>query len=495
MQRFIDNWSTQLTAAAAADAVQLSVDPAEAARLTGLGTGDYYLLTLAALDGSGVEVAWEIVKVTAKALGLLTVERHQEGSAALIWATGSRIAARATAATLERLRDIPAGAPVGSSTPQPLGTATPGVSTSSSRQDHVHEMPSPADIGAATSAQGALADSAVQPGDLADVATSGAYADLSGKPAIPSTAADVGAIATAQKGAANGVATLGSDSQIPLAQLPATAITNTTVVASEAAMLALSVQEGDCAIRTDISTSFILRAEPASTLGNWQELLSPAAGGGAPVGSSTPQPLGTATPGVSTSSSRQDHVHEMPSPADIGAATAAQGALADSAVQPGDLADVATTGAYADLSGKPTIPSTAADVGAIATAQKGAANGVATLGSDSKIPRAQLPAPVVLQVIASAHSLDLDDAGAYLRHTSVGAATVTVTAQADVAWEDDAEVHIRRAASGTLTITPGSGVTLNPPSGGTLGLTNAMTVTLKRVAEDEWDVIGQTVPA
>lgn len=41
---------------------------------------------------------------------------------------------------------------------------------------------------------------------------------------------------------------------------------------------------------------------------------------------------------------------------DVGAATAAQGAKADTAVQPGDLATVATTGAYSDLTGKPTIP-------------------------------------------------------------------------------------------------------------------------------------------
>lgn len=37
-------------------------------------------------------------------------------------------------------------------------------------------------------------------------------------------------------------------------------------------------------------------------------------------------------------------------------ATAAQGALADTAVQPADLATVATSGSYADLSNKPTIP-------------------------------------------------------------------------------------------------------------------------------------------
>lgn len=41
-------------------------------------------------------------------------------------------------------------------------------------------------------------------------------------------------------------------------------------------------------------------------------------------------------------------------------ATAAQGALADTAVQPGDLAAVATTGAYADLSGLPALGTAAA---------------------------------------------------------------------------------------------------------------------------------------
>lgn len=48
-----------------------------------------------------------------------------------------------------------------------------------------------------------------------------------------------------------------------------------------------------------------------------------------------------------------NHTH---TPASIGAATAAQGAKADTAVQPGSLAPVATSGAYADLTGKPSIP-------------------------------------------------------------------------------------------------------------------------------------------
>ena len=325
MQKFIDNWSASLLAPATASAVSLSVEPAKAALLTGLGSGNFYRLTLVEVDASGTEIDWDVVQVTAVAGGVLTVSRT---GTARSWSAGALIEARLTAEGMEELRDTAGGAAVGSDMPQALGSASPGASAQASRQDHVHPAPTPGDIGAATAAQGALADTAVQPADLATVATTGAYADLTGKPTIPSAAAEVGAIATTEKGAANGVATLGSDSKIPLAQLPATAITSTYVVANEAAMLALTAQEGDVAIRPDINTSFILAAEPASTLSNWQEILAPSAGGGAPVGSSTPQPLGTATPGVSSSASRQDHVHGMPSAADVGADPAGTAAAA-----------------------------------------------------------------------------------------------------------------------------------------------------------------------
>jgi len=60
------------------------------------------------------------------------------------------------------------------------------------------------------------------------------------------------------------------------------------------------------------------------------------------------------------------------SAADVGAATTAQGALADSAVQPGDLATVATSGAYSDLTGTPTLGTAAStDSTDYATAAQG----------------------------------------------------------------------------------------------------------------------------
>ena len=82
-------------------------------------------------------------------------------------------------------------------------------------------------------------------------------------------------IASTEKGANNGVATLGSDGKLTAGQIPDVTITDTFVVSSQAAMLALTAQTGDVAVRTDVNKTFILTASPASTLGNWQELLTP----------------------------------------------------------------------------------------------------------------------------------------------------------------------------------------------------------------------------
>lgn len=79
-----------------------------------------------------------------------------------------------------------------------------------------------------------------------------------------------------QKGIANGIAPLDSNGKVPFDHIPATAIAEVFVVASEAAMLAISgVGVGDIAIRSDLNRSFILRATPGTTLSNWNELLTP----------------------------------------------------------------------------------------------------------------------------------------------------------------------------------------------------------------------------
>lgn len=89
-----------------------------------------------------------------------------------------------------------------------------------------------------------------------------------------------------------------------------------------------------------------------------------------------------------------------------GKASAAQGALADSATQPGDLAAVATSGDYADLSGTPTVVDELADLdttvtgseldalaaGAQLTSEKGQTGGYASLDGGGAVPYDELPA-------------------------------------------------------------------------------------------------------
>jgi hypothetical protein len=85
-----------------------------------------------------------------------------------------------------------------------------------------------------------------------------------------------GYVATALVGVSNGVASLDSSGLIPASQMPSIAISDYLgAVASQAAMLGLVGQRGDWCNRTDINTTFILAAEPASTLGNWVPLLTP----------------------------------------------------------------------------------------------------------------------------------------------------------------------------------------------------------------------------
>jgi len=96
---------------------------------------------------------------------------------------------------------------------------------------------------------------------------------------MPNANVDLGLIATAiqssEKGAINGVATLDAAGLLPTSQLPPLAITSTFVVASEAAQLALVVQEGDVAVRSDENKSYIALNATNGAMSDWQLLLTP----------------------------------------------------------------------------------------------------------------------------------------------------------------------------------------------------------------------------
>ena len=78
---------------------------------------------------------------------------------------------------------------------------------------------------------------------------------------------------TATKAQPSGLASLDGSGLVPVAQLPSIALSEYLgPVASQAAMLALTGQRGDWCIRTDLSATFVLNAEPSSTLANWTQL-------------------------------------------------------------------------------------------------------------------------------------------------------------------------------------------------------------------------------
>lgn len=88
-----------------------------------------------------------------------------------------------------------------------------------------------------------------------------------------------------------------------------------------------------------------------------------------------------------------------------------------------------------------------------------------------------------------------DNVDVYNRFTNAGNSTCTVPPNSSVAFPIGHRIPIRRAADANLTLTPGAGVTLNAPSGGTLVMTDRMTAELVKVGTNEWDVVGQTVAA
>ena len=176
-----------------------------------------------------------------------------------------------------------------------------------------------------------------------------------------------------------------------------------------------------------------------------------------------------------------------------------------------EAADTATAAALLGVDGKAPLTHasrhasggadalTPAAIGAVAAAEKGAAGGVATLGTDGKVTAAQAASDVV-QVTIGARTLSLADAGKflYLRNGSAEAQayTITVPAQGDVAFPTGTEIELFRYTSGSVTIQAASGVYLMR-AGGTVAAGNSVqigqrfgVVALKKFSASLWLVAG-----
>lgn len=132
---------------------------------------------------------------------------------------------------------------------------------------HTHSMADISDFtGAqfATSAQGVLADTALQPGDnITQLNNNAGYINTEADP-----------IYMSQKGQPLGTATLDANGKILQSQIPSLAINNTFVVNNEVSMLAVPAETGDIAIRTDANETYILQGNDPTSISDWVKVLS-----------------------------------------------------------------------------------------------------------------------------------------------------------------------------------------------------------------------------
>lgn len=171
----------------------------------------------------------------------------------------------------------------------------------------------------------------------------------------------------------------------------------------------------------------------------------------------------------------------------IGAATASQGAKADTAVQPGALAPVATSGAYGDLTGAPAIPSAPGDIGAAALAHA---------HIPAEITGFEFAARVgtVATVSGTAHTVAAGELTNHTTTTSDDAGGVAVTVPPGLGATDPARseyVTYFQLGAAAITFAPGAGVTLVSPPGKTLTTAGAgSVVSLVRLDADLWHLVG-----
>lgn len=167
----------------------------------------------------------------------------------------------------------------------------------------------------------------------------------------------------ANKNVANGYAGLDTTGKIPANLLPALAISDTFVTATQAAMLALTAQVGDVAVRTDLQKSFILKTEPATVLANWQELLAPASAVSSVAGKTGAVVLAAADVGLANVTN-ESKASMFTSPAFTGTPTAPTPAVGTNTTQIATTAYVKSQGyaptASPAFTGTPTAPTAAA---------------------------------------------------------------------------------------------------------------------------------------
>lgn len=122
------------------------------------------------------------------------------------------------------------------------------------------------------------------------------------------------------------------------------------------------------------------------------------------------------------------------------------------------------------------------------TSSVGAASGVATLDSNSKVTPAQTSSRIVS--LSASRTLALTDAGTMIYNSGSAALTLTIPVSTSVAFPIGTEIELLRMDTGTLTVAADSGVALNSFNGKYAIAHQYGCAALKKIGADVWVLAG-----
>lgn len=334
---------------------------------------------------------------------------------------------------------------------------------------------------------------------------------------FPHTGGGLGSAAQVNTGLSEGdVVVLLAGGVLPASTLPSLTVNDTFLVSDQTQMLALSAAQGDVAIRSDEGKTYILSATPASTLGNWLELLSPTGGVLSVAGLS-----GTVVGSTLKTTLALDLVDNT-SDADKPVSVAQGAAIASATAQ-------ATEGVRGTLKVAPTSEvtndTTTDDTDAVTPLKwwQGFAAALSTpgfwagvrnsilsgfsasvndvvVGTDSLLDaigklQAQITARDSMDVndqTGTSYTLQVSDAGPnkYLRFDSAPPVVLIIPANATSPLPLRKQINCITVGAGQVTIAPAAGVNVTSLNSALKTLGKGASFSLVQTSLNNWDVIG-----
>jgi hypothetical protein len=238
-----------------------------------LGLGDSATLDVGTT--SGTVAAGDDSRLSDARTPTAHADTHVDGTDDIRDATAS-LKGLATAAQIAKLDGIEAGANLAIT--ELTGDVTAGPGSGSQAATLASTGVAAASYGSATQVGTFTVDAKGRLTAASDVTITPAFASITSKPTTLSGYGITDGVNTSQLGAANGVATLDSGSKLTSSQLPDIAVTEYLGdSANEAAMLALTGEQGDWTTRTDLGTVWIITGSDPSVIGGWTQLSYPTA--------------------------------------------------------------------------------------------------------------------------------------------------------------------------------------------------------------------------